>query len=56
MRRKAPSRAGRPHPFGAEVSRWLKARGPGYQTRINAVMRAFVRARKRTEALQPHSR
>jgi uncharacterized protein (DUF4415 family) len=31
----------------AEVLRWFKARGPGYQTRINAVLRAFVSARQR---------
>ena len=33
----------------ATVLRWFKARGPGYQTRINAVLRAFVRARQRAE-------
>lgn len=27
------------------VLRWFKAQGPGYQTRINAVLRAFVEAR-----------
>ena len=26
------------------VLRWFKAQGPGYQTRINAVLRAFVQA------------
>jgi uncharacterized protein (DUF4415 family) len=31
----------------AAVLRWFKASGPGYQTRINAVLRAFVRARQR---------
>jgi uncharacterized protein (DUF4415 family) len=31
----------------ASVLRWFKARGPGYQTRINAVLRAFVRAKER---------
>lgn len=31
----------------AAVLRWFKAQGPGYQTRINAVLRAFVRARER---------
>lgn len=25
----------------ADVLAWFKARGPGYQTRINAVLRAF---------------
>ena len=33
----------------ASVLRWFKARGPGYQTRINAVLRAFVRARERAD-------
>lgn len=33
-----------------EVLRWFKAHGPGYQTRINAVLRAFVQARQREEA------
>jgi uncharacterized protein (DUF4415 family) len=33
----------------AAVLRWFKARGPGYQTRINTVLRAFVRARQRAE-------
>lgn len=32
-----------------EVLRWFKAHGPGYQTRINAVLRAFVEARQRAE-------
>jgi uncharacterized protein (DUF4415 family) len=31
------------------VLRWFKAHGPGYQTRINAVLRAFVQARQREE-------
>lgn len=29
------------------VLRWFKQHGPGYQTRINAVLRAFVAARSR---------
>ena len=29
------------------VLRWFKAHGPGYQTRINAVLKAFVAARQR---------
>src|ERR1019366_4128013 len=33
----------------AAVLRWFKSRGPGYQTRINAVLRAFVQARQRAE-------
>ncbi len=30
----------------ADVVRWFKARGPGYQTRMNEVLRGFVRARQ----------
>lgn len=33
----------------AKVLRWFKAQGPGYQTRINEVLRAFVAARERAE-------
>jgi uncharacterized protein (DUF4415 family) len=33
-----------------EVLRWFKAQGPGYQTRINAVLRAFLRARQEDES------
>lgn len=29
------------------VLRWFKAQGPGYQTRINAVLRAFVETKQR---------
>ena len=32
------------------VLRWFKAQGPGYQTRINEVLRSFVRARQRAGA------
>jgi len=28
----------------AEVLDWFRARGPGYQTRINAVLRAYMEA------------
>jgi uncharacterized protein (DUF4415 family) len=31
------------------VLRWFKAQGPGYQTRINAVLRAFMEARQQDE-------
>jgi uncharacterized protein (DUF4415 family) len=31
----------------AEVLDWFKRQGQGYQTRINAVLRAYVRARKK---------
>ena len=30
----------------AEVLDWFRKQGQGYQTRINAVLRAYVRARK----------
>ena len=38
----------------AAVLRWFRSRGPGYQTRINAVLRAFVRARERAELAERH--
>ncbi len=28
----------------ADVLKWFKAQGPGYQTRMNAVLRAFKEA------------
>jgi uncharacterized protein (DUF4415 family) len=31
----------------ADVLRWFRDHGPGYQTRINAVLRGFVEARQR---------
>jgi uncharacterized protein (DUF4415 family) len=36
-----------------DVLDWFKAHGPGYQTRINAVPRAFVGARRRAEHARP---
>jgi uncharacterized protein (DUF4415 family) len=30
-----------------DVLAWFRAHGPGYQTRMNAVLRAYVEARKR---------
>jgi uncharacterized protein (DUF4415 family) len=30
-----------------DVLAWFRAQGPGYQTRMNAVLRAYVEARKR---------
>ncbi len=33
----------------ADILDWFKARGRGYQTRINAVLRGFVQARRRVE-------
>jgi len=37
----------------AAVLQWFKSHGPGYQTRINAVLRAFVEARRHAEATGP---
>jgi len=38
------------------VLRWFKAAGPGYQTRINAVLRAFVEAQQRAKSgVRPRS-
>lgn len=31
----------------ADVLAWFRAQGPGYQTRMNAVLRAYVEAHKR---------
>jgi uncharacterized protein (DUF4415 family) len=42
-----------------DILDWFKARGRGYQTRINAVLRAFVQSRqrvKRKPALRTRSR
>ncbi len=33
----------------ADVLRWFKAQGRGYQTRINAVLKGFVEAKKAEE-------
>jgi uncharacterized protein (DUF4415 family) len=32
------------------VINWFKAQGPGYQTRINAVLRAYIKAQERKRA------
>jgi len=37
-----------------DLVRWFKAHGPGYQTRINAALRAFVQARQRSEQKRGH--
>ena len=37
----------------SDVLDWFRAHGPGYQTRINAVLRAFVRARECLEQDEP---
>jgi len=34
--------AGHGPPANTDVLDWFKQQGPGYQTRINAVLRAFV--------------
>lgn len=34
----------------ADVLAWFRSQGPGYQTRINSVLKAFVRARRRVSA------
>ncbi len=31
-----------------DVVRWLKKNGPGYQTRINAILRSFMEAQARS--------
>ena len=36
-----------------DVLDWFRAHGPGYQTRINAVLRAFVQARRGAEHARP---
>jgi len=33
----------------ADVVDWFRAQGSGYQTRMNAVLRAFMEARRRFE-------
>lgn len=35
--------------FDGDLIEWFKARGPGYQTRMNAVLRGYVGAQKRAE-------
>lgn len=30
-----------------DVLEWLKAQGPGYQTRLNAILRTYMEARQR---------
>ncbi len=36
--------------FDQDVVEWFKAQGAGYQTRMNAVLKSFVEARKEREA------
>lgn len=33
-----------------DILDWFREQGPGYQTRINAVLRSFVDSRRKTEA------
>lgn len=40
--------------FDQDVVEWFKAQGAGYQTRMNAVLRSFMEARKAQEATAPH--
>jgi uncharacterized protein (DUF4415 family) len=40
----APRKASISLGLDADVLEWLKAQGPGYQTRINAILRAFKEA------------
>ncbi len=40
----------------ADLLAWFRAHGPGYQTRINAVLRSFVQARQAAEAKESASR
>jgi uncharacterized protein (DUF4415 family) len=35
-----------------DVLGWFRAQGPGYQTRINAVLRAFMSARQRADGAE----
>lgn len=39
--------------FDQDVVEWFKAQGAGYQTRMNAVLRSFMEARKKQEATAP---
>jgi uncharacterized protein (DUF4415 family) len=32
----------------SDIVDWFKSQGPGYQTRINAVLRAFVQEKRKT--------
>lgn len=36
--------------FDADIIAWFKAQGPGYQTRMNAVLRSYVEDQKRRAA------
>ncbi len=40
----------------ADLLAWFRARGPGYQTRINAVLRSFVQERQAAEAKESAAR
>ncbi len=39
--------------FDQDVVEWFKAQGVGYQTRMNAVLKGFMEARKAQEATAP---
>lgn len=34
--------------FDGDIIDWFKAQGPGYQTKMNAVLRSYVESRKRS--------
>ena len=36
--------------YDADILRWFKAQGRGYQTRMNAVLRSYVDAQKEAQA------
>jgi uncharacterized protein (DUF4415 family) len=42
--------------FDADVIEWFKAQGPGYQTRMNAVLRAYVDEQQARAATTPSRR
>jgi uncharacterized protein (DUF4415 family) len=44
------SRRWRDAAFDSAVNDWFKAQGPGYQNRMNAVLRGYMEAQKRRSA------
>ena len=40
----------------ADVLAWFRDRGPGYQTRINTVLRSFVQHHRQAEGAKPKRR
>jgi len=39
----------------AEVIEWFRSQGPGYQTRMNAILRAFVEQRTKQTSTSAHN-